>query len=192
MVVLCILVAPFQGCDVARQAGRASALASCDFRIGSVEHVSLAGVDLQNIRSVSDLRIADVAMILGGFASPVFPLTLQLNLEGRNPNPKEAGLNRLEWILFIDDLEMAGGILDQPFVIPPKGVVTIPVEVGMDLKKVLSGKSATALMNFCVNLAGAGTTPTRFKIKLKPSLMVGGTVLPYPGYITVRTEYLSK
>ena len=187
-----LLAISFSACNVAKQAQQASNLASCDFRIRSVEHVTLAGIDLQNIKSVNDLGFSDVAMILAGFTSPVFPLSLQLILDGRNPNTKEAGLNRLEWILFVDDIQMTSGILNKPFSIPALSSTTIPVEVGLDLKQVLSGKSATAMLNFCMNLTGAGSTPTRFKIKLKPTVIVGGTALTYPGYITVNTTYTSK
>jgi hypothetical protein len=190
--LLFLLALSFSGCGVARQAQQASNLASCDFRIASVEHVNLAGVELQRIRSVSDLGIGDVARILAGFASPVFPLSLQLNLEGRNPNLKEAGLNRLEWILFIDDIQMTSGLLDQPFMIPPMSSLMIPVEVGLDLKQALSGNSANAMLNFCMNLAGTGNTPTRFKIKLKPTVIIAGAAVTYPGYITVNTTYGAK
>jgi hypothetical protein len=170
----------------------ASNLANCEFRISSVDKVTLAGVELEHIRSVSDLGITDVAMILGGFASPVFPLSLQLNIEGRNPNPKEAGLNKLEWILFIDDVQMTSGILEQPVMMAPNSTLIIPVQIGLDLKQVLSGKSSGAMINFCMNLTGVGNTPTRFKIKLKPTILVGGNALRYPGYITVNTTYVSK
>jgi len=182
----------FEGCDVARQAQQVTNLVSCDFRIQSVEKINLAGVELQNINSVNDLNISDVALILAGFASPAFPLSLQLNLEGRNPNAKEAGLNKLEWMLFIDDIQMTSGILDKPVTIPALSTSIIPVEVGLDLKQVLSGKSSIAMLNFCLNLAGVGNTPTRFKIKLKPTVIIAGATLTYPGYITVITEYLSK
>ncbi len=186
------MMVPFTGCNIARQAQQASNLANCDFRIRSVEKVNLAGVELQYIRSVSDLQLSDVALILAGFTSPVFPLSLQLNLEGRNPNTTAAGLNRLEWILFIDDIQMTSGILDQPVTIPALSTSAIPVQVGLDLKTVLSGKSSTAMLNFCMNLAGVGNMPTRFKIKLKPTLIIAGTAITYPGYITIKTDYAAK
>jgi len=189
-VMLCfLLVILVSGCDVARQAQRVSTLANCDFRLRSVEQVTLAGVEFQHVKSISDVGISDVARILGAFTSPVFPLSLQLNLEGRNPNPREAGMIRLEWILFIDDIQMTSGFFEQPITIPANGYAIIPVRVGLDLKQALSGKSANAALNFCMNLAGAGGTPTRFKIKLKPTIMIAGASLDYPGYITVRTTY---
>jgi hypothetical protein len=192
VALLLFFVFPFSGCKVTRQAQQVSNLASCEFRILSVENVNLAGIELQHIHSVNDLGISDVARILAGFTSPTFPLSLQLNLEGRNPNANEAGLNRLEWILFIDDIQMTSGILDKPFLIPAMSVSGIPVEVGLDLKQVLSGKSADAILNFCMNLNGVGNTPTRFKIKLKPTVIVAGTALTYPGYITVNTTFSSR
>ena len=191
-MILLLMVLPFTGCDVSRQAQQVSNLASCDFRIRSVENINLAGIELQYIKSVSDLGMADVARILAGFTSPTFPLSMRLNIEGRNPNAKEAGLNRLEWILFIDEVQMTSGVVDKPFSIPAMGSSNIPVEIGIDLKQVLSGKSAMAMLNFCMNLTGVGNTPTRFKIKLKPTVIIGGRALTYPGFITVNTTYTSK
>jgi hypothetical protein len=191
-LLLLLITLPFSGCDVARQAKQASNLASCDFRLLSVERVNLAGVELQYIKSVNELGMTDMARILSGFASPTCPLSMQVNLQGHNPNATEAGLNRLEWILFVDDIQMTSGILDKPFTIPAKGSSVIPVEVGLDLKQALSGQSANAMLNFCMNLAGAGNTPTRFKIKLKPTILVAGAALKYPGYITVNTTYSGK
>ncbi|MDP1621478.1 MAG: LEA type 2 family protein [Bacteroidales bacterium] len=191
-VWLIVLFISFSGCDVAKQAQKASNLAKCDFRISSVDNINLAGVELQHIKSVSDLTISDMGRIFGGFASPVFPLSLVIYLDVLNPNAREAGLNRLDWILYIDDIQMTSGILNKPIAIPGFGSVNIPVEVGLNLKNVLSGESSGAMLNFCMNLTGFGNKPSRFKIRLKPTVIVAGAELTYPGYITVKTTYTSK
>ncbi|MEI7499165.1 MAG: hypothetical protein WCK84_01850 [Bacteroidota bacterium] len=192
IILLGFIVVAFSACQVAKQAKQASELANCDFRIFSVDSVNLDGVMIQNIKSVNDLNFNDFARIMAGFASPIFPLSLQVNIEGRNPNAKDAGLNRLEWILFIDENQMASGILDKPILLKANSTSIVPVRIGVDLKQVLSGKSANALINFCINLNGMGNVPTRFKIKLKPTVIVSGKALTYPGYITVNTTYSSK
>ncbi len=156
-----------------------------------MEQVDLAGIRFDQIRSVSDMNLGDVARIMGALASPVLPLSMRVNVEVHNPNNRDAGLNRLEWVLFIDDNQMTTGILDQPFSIPANSTQLVPVEVGIDLKQALKGKPGEALLNFCMNLAGAGSKPTRFKIKLKPRLTVAGVEIIYPGFITVNTEYAS-
>jgi len=181
------------GCGVSRQVNQVKNLSNCDFQIHSVENLNLAGISIQNVNSVSDLGLADFGRIMAAMILPVFPLSMTLNIVGRNPNTKPAGLNKLDWILFIDDIQMTSGSLDQAFVIPPnQGTAVIPVQITVDLKKVLNGRSADALVNFGLNLKGKGGTPTRFMIKLKPTIMTGKTPLTYPGYITVRTEYSSQ
>lgn len=191
-ILILIFLVPESGCDVAQQAQKASNLVRCDFRIKTVEKLSIAGVSFQNVRSAGDLSITDLARIMAGLTSPTVPLSLQLNLEGRNPNTSPAGLNRLEWILFIDEIQMTSGLLENPFTIPAAGTATIPIQIGMDLKQVLKGKSADAILNFCMNLAGIGNVPTRFKVKLKPTIYLGGVPLSYPGYFVVKTSYGSN
>jgi len=60
---------------------------------------------------------------------------------------------------------------------------------GVDLKQALQGKSAEAMLNFAMNLSGNGDKPTRIKVKIKPSILVNGQPLSYPGYVTVKTEF---
>jgi hypothetical protein len=172
---------------------QAASLGKCEFQIRSVENVYLAGIFVQNITSLADLSIIDVGKLMTSIVGPVFPLSLQINLLGRNPNDRPAGLNRIDWILFIDDIQMTSGSLDKAFVIPPNnGVAVIPVNVNVNLKQVLQGKSAEALVNFGLNLSGKGKSPTRFKVKLRPTIMVGQSAITYPGFITVKTDYSSQ
>ena len=118
------------------------------------------------------------------------PFSLKLNFEAKNPNSSTAGLNKLEWILFIDDIQMTSGSVDKAFSIPPNnGTAVVPIQVGIDLKQVLKGKSLDAIINFGFNLAGVGNKPTRIKAKLKPTIMIGNYPLTYPGYISVNNEF---
>jgi len=182
----------YQGCDIAQHAQRASNLVNCDFRILTVENIRLAGINIQKMSSIQKLNMLDAAKIMTGAASGSFPLSFQLNLEGRNPNSSPAGLNKLEWLLYIDDIQMTSGVLDRAFTIPPgNGTAQIPLQLNFDLKQVLRGKSLDAIVNFGFNLAGAGNKPTRIMIKLKPTIMIGNYALSYPGHINVKTEFTS-
>jgi LEA14-like dessication related protein len=190
LVFIALATIVMNGCDVVQQAQQAINLTNCDFRIRTVENITLAGVNVQAYKSVKDLNIADMAKLTVAASKPTFPLSLQLNIEGRNPNTTSAGLNKIDYILLIDDIQMTQGSLVKSFVIPPNnGTTMIPMQLTFDLKKVLQGKSLDAIMNFGFNLAGVGNKPTRIKIKLKPTIMIGPTMLEYPGYITVGTEF---
>ena len=176
-------------CQVTKQAKTAVNLASCDFRILSADKVMLAGLPLDTYGSLKDLGIADLAMIMGAVTRPSLPLSLQLNVEVKNPNAQAAGINSLAYIIYIDDIQMIEGVYDKPVTVPANSTVVIPVPLNTDLKQVLQGKSIDALLNFGFNLGGVGHQPTRFRIRLKPGIMVGNTTLSYPGYINVKTEY---
>jgi hypothetical protein len=62
----------------------------------------------------------------------------------------------------------------------------------IDLQKALNGKSADAIINFGMNLAGAGNKPTRFTLQMKPTIIVSGFPITYPGYLNVKTEFGSN
>jgi hypothetical protein len=44
-------------------------------------------------------------------------------------------------------------------------------------------------VNMGLGLSGSGNKPTRITLKVKPSILVGQTVLRYPGYIKVNQEF---
>ena len=177
-------------CGVVRQAKQMSNLVNCDFRVLNVQNIYLAGVSIQNIQDIKNLGFTDAARIMTAVAGKSLPLKFLLNLEGKNPNSDAAGMNLLDWILFIDNIQMASGRVTESFVIPPNnGTTTIPIQVSLDLKQILKGKSLEAIANFAFNLSGAGNRPTRITVKVKPTIMIGQSPLKYPGYITINTDF---
>ncbi len=193
LIALVCSIAFFTSCDVLQQVSQVSNLTKCDFRLESVQHLNLAGINVQNVKKVSDLTMLDAAKLANAVASQQFPLDFTLNIEARNPNSSAAGMTRIDWILLIDDVEMTHGILDKQVNIPANnGSAIIPMQMHVDLKQALSGKSADAIINFGMNLAGAGNKPTRFTLQMKPTISVNGFPITYPGYLNVKTEFGAK
>lgn len=176
-------------CSVLQQTSEITAFTKCEFRLESARNMKLAGVNIQDKHSISDIGLMDMAKIGGVLAGGTLPLTFNLNIEVKNPNPGLAAMNKLDWILIIDDIELTRGILNQRIEIPANAVTSFPVAMSLDLMKSLNGKSGDALINFALNLAGTGSRPTRIKLKAKPTIMVGTTPIEYPGYITIRQEF---
>jgi hypothetical protein len=177
-------------CDVMQQVSQMNNLTKCDFRLESVQNLNLAGVNVQNVKKASDLNMFDAANLAAALSSQQFPLDFTLNIEAKNPNTASAGMSQIDWILLIDDMEMTRGILNQQVTIPANnGIAVIPMQMHVDLQKALSGKSADAVINFGMNLAGAGNKPTRFTLQMKPTITVGGFPVAYPGYVNVKTEF---
>jgi hypothetical protein len=177
-------------CGVVQQAQQMTNLINCDFRIANVQNVNLAGVNIQNVQSLKNLNLTDAARIMAAVAGNSLPLTFTLNIEGKNPNSSSAGMIKLVWILFIDNIQMTTGSLNDRFTIPPyNGTAMIPIQVSLNLKQVLQGKSLESIANFAFNLAGVGNRPTRITAKIQPTIMIGQTPLTYPGYITINNNF---
>ena len=169
-----------------------STLGKCEFRLATLEDPEIAGVDVSQIRSFTDLSLVDMGIISASFLKGALPLSYTLNVEVRNPNPAMAALNGLEYLAFIDDVEVASGQLDRRIEIPANGgVTTIPLRLSTDLMDIMKKDSRQALVNFGLNLADAGNRPTRVSIKVKPTILVGTIEINYPGYFTVKHDFTS-
>lgn len=186
---LILIIAIFTSCSVLQQTSEITAFTKCEFRIESARNMKLAGVNIQDKHSMSDLSFMEVTKIGSILAGGTLPLTFDLNVQIKNPNPGMAAMNKLDWILNIDDIEMTRGVLNQRVEIPANTVYDFPVAMTLDLMKSLSGKSGDALINFAINLSGTGSRPTRIKLKAKPTILIGSTLIGYPGYITIRQEF---
>ena len=158
----------------------------------TLDDPEIAGVDVSQIRSFTDLSFVDMGIISASFLKGDLPLSFTLNVEVRNPNPATAALNGLEYLAFIDDVEVASGQLDRRVEIPANGGVTsIPLRLNTDLIDIMKQDSRQTLVNFGLNLADAGNRPTRVSIKVKPTILVGAMEINYPGYFTVKYDFTS-
>ncbi|MFN3386219.1 MAG: LEA type 2 family protein [Candidatus Thermochlorobacter sp.] len=169
-----------QGCSVLRQAEEARAFSRCRFRLASVSSLRLAGIDMQNVASRSQLSLPDAGRLGLALANHSLPLTFRLNLEVQNPNPNTAAMNKMSWTLFIDQIEMLSGMLNERVEIAPNGSSLVPLDISVDLFKALSGQSAETIANFAFNLAGEGGKPTRMMLRIKPTLNILGSTFSYP------------
>ncbi|MEI6348109.1 MAG: hypothetical protein WCP69_09210 [Bacteroidota bacterium] len=169
-------------------------LAKCDFKLKSVDNIQLAGIDIQKVQNINQINALDVVKLTSGYMSKYLPLSFNLNVDARNPNPSKAALTALDWILEIDNIEMTRGVLNQRIEIAPNGgISTIPMNLNFDIFKVLSGKAKDAVLNFAFNLTGAGNnTPTRITLKARPTVMLGAIPIQYPGYISIKNTFVSK
>ncbi|MBK9357570.1 MAG: LEA type 2 family protein [Bacteroidales bacterium] len=189
-----LMITLITGCEILDQARQVAMLSKCEFKLKTVDQLRLAGVNIQQVKKLTDLNMMDAAKITAAAVSGgSLPLNFTLNVEARNPNTATAGLTKLDWILYIDDIQMVSGVNEQRVQIPGNGGTgIIPLSIGIDLKQALKGKSGDAIANFGLNLAGAGNKPTRITLKAKPTIMVGTQAIAYPGYLTIQNEFTSN
>lgn len=183
-IIILLVVVSLASCATL---SKMASFATCDFKLKSIEGITIAGVDIQKITSFSNLSFLDAAKITTAYASKSLPLDLTANILVKNPNTTPASMSKMDWILNIDNVQIVNGILNkQVNVAANNGTATFPVAIKADLMKVLSGKSADAIKNFAFGLAEANNKATsRVALKVKPYVTVGGVNLSYPDYFTV-------
>ncbi len=178
-------------CDVAQQALGTYNLFQCKYQYNSIANLNLAGVNLQNAKSLSSLNPLSVASLIAAFSDSKksIPLQFTLNLNVTNPNAQPAILNGLQYILEIDNQEMTTGAVDSRMQIANGQPAQLPININFDLRKAMSGKTGDALKNMAFNFVGLGEQATNVTIRLKPSLAVGGQIIASPAYIPVSFTY---
>ena len=177
----------FQSCDVAKQLVGTYALTQCKYDYNSISGLTLAGINLQNVSNISSLNPLNAANLLAAFSSPSgsLPLSFTLNLDVSNSGAQTAILNGANYILEIDGLEMTQGLFNQQLQVQSGGRSMLPIAMAFDLKKVLNGQSLDAIKNLAFNFAGIGNSSSKVTVKLKPSFLLGGSVVSLPDYIPV-------
>ena len=186
-----LALSTLSGCaGLAKQVGAAKGFADCQFRLKSVKEVSLHGVPAAELASFGQL-----ALKLGSAINEEeFWLRFRLGIEVRNPNPISASLNKVEWILLLDDVEMVRGIVDEKIQLPPGpiSIAELPIHIEVDLKKTFSRQSMMALFNLAVNFSGMGDRPTRLMARIRPTVEIAGLSYEFGNYIDVKHEFTSR
>lgn len=189
VILLLSLALTFVSCDVAKNLAGTYNLSQCQYKYNSITGLTLAGIDLQDVTSLSSLSPVTAAGLFAAFGKSSIPLQFTLNLNVMNPNYQPALLNGLQYIIEIDNVQMTTGSIESKIQIATGQTIQLPINIGFDLKKALSGQSGDAIKNMAFNFVGLGDTPTNVTIRLKPSLDIGGQLVPSPFYIPVSFTY---
>ncbi|MDR1610359.1 MAG: hypothetical protein LBS08_02475 [Candidatus Symbiothrix sp.] len=188
IIALVGFVVIFTACDVAQQLAGAYNMTQCKYEYNSISGLTLGGINLQNVNSLSSLNPMTLTKLVTAFSSPsgTLPLNFNLNLNVTNPNSQTALLNGLSYILEIDGLEMTQGVMQRKIeVAGGGGKIVLPVTLGFDLKKVASGQSLESLKNLIFNFAGLGGNPSSVTFRIKPDFTIGGNTFSAPAYIPI-------
>lgn len=178
-----------QGCSILSEI---TALTRCEFSFHSATDPRVCGINIAQKNAFSDFNLLEGQTIAGSILRRSLPFEITANVEVLNPGATTAAVNSMEWIAFIDDIQIAEGILNRRVEVSPGGgKAMIPVMVQADLFEFLEGDSPRTMLNFALNLVDAGNQPTRFSMKIKPSVLIGGQPVYYPGYFTISREFSS-
>jgi len=192
VILLLCLALFFTSCDVKKSLTGAYNLTQCQYKYNSINGLTLSGINLQNVTSLSSLNPITAANLIAAFGKSSVPLQFTLNLDVMNPNYQPALLNGLQYIVEIDNIEMTTGAIDSKIQIATGQTIQLPINIAFDLKKAMSGQSGDAVKNLAFNFVGLGDKATNVTVRLKPSVNIGGQLVPVPFYIPVSFSYGGK
>jgi len=186
-----LLLAPMvlflHGCAVFSEI---TALRKCEFRLHSLEEPRLCGIEVSQKRSWKDFSFLEGQQIAASLLNSSLPFEILVNLEVRNPGSKLAAVNTIQWIAYVDDVQVAQGAVIQRVEIPPShGRVLIPMLLQTDLIEFLEKGHPRSMLNFALSLINAKDRSSHVFLKIKPSVRVGKRTIPYPGYFTLTKEF---
>lgn len=177
----------FASCDIltqlTSQLSSVANLANCDFSLKNVSNVSVAGVNVKNLTS-GNLSATDIVKLVAAYQSKQVPLSMDVNVNVKNPTQQQASLTAMDWILAIDGTDVANGVNSRAFTIKPSTTTTVPLGVNTDLGQLFSSKGVDALKNFASSFTSDGTS-SKVGLRIRPSLSVGTSQVPFPNYITL-------
>jgi hypothetical protein len=171
------------GCATLQQI---AALRQVDFVLDRVAQVRLADVDLDRVRSYSDLTLTDIGRLSLALSQDRLPLEFNLFVEGENPpdNDVDARLVRFDWTLLLEDRETVRGVFDQEVVFLPGQPTTFPLRIELDLLEFFKG-NARDLAELALSLSGEGGEPKNVALEAVPTINTAIGPIRYPGTITV-------
>lgn len=176
-------------CEVLQQAAELTNFTKCKFRLHTINDLRIAGIDIQEKKSISDLNFFDAARLTAALTSNELPLDFMLNVQVKNPNQKQAAMNRFIWQLFIDDTQITEGVVTQRLEIAPNETANLPLLLSVNLKEVFTKESGNSLLNMVFNLVGSENEPTNISLRAKPTILVANREIVYPGFITISNAF---
>ncbi len=180
-------------CSINKQAQQIKALEQCDYKLNDINQITIAGTDLKRLVTDQSINLVNLPALALGFLRQDIPLRANLQLEITNPSTSLAAINNFDYIILINKQELVNGTVDQRISIEPGKTTTVPVMLNTNIYQFLSNqKILDEVTKFLTSPKNGTETKGMVTIKIKPSIMVGGGLVKYPGYITIDKEVSSK
>lgn len=190
LVLTFVSVITLTGCSISQ----ALALKDCSYEYSSMSDVNLAGLTLENVRSVSgyaELTQRSIRAIANKEAT--FPVGMTAHIRVTNPNKRRiAAIEGIYYSVDLDSIRIADGKSEQSLMVMPQSSADLPLAVNMDLKPILSKEMRPVLRNVLANMLHRSDTPTVITVWIRPVLKLGSSYHTTPKPIPVRIEYTGK
>lgn len=193
ILLVCFTLITFAGCGINRQTQQIKALEKCRYKIISADQISVAGADIRNILTKDNINLGSLPGLALGMLRKDIPLRAKINLEIVNPTANLAAINEFEYKILINREEIATGFVNQNVSVPAGSTTVVPVDVNANVYPILANKKVMdEVTKFLKASKGGPEEKGIVTLKIRPSFMVGNSLVKYPGFITIDKEVSSK
>lgn len=143
---------------------------NCKFSLANINNITWAGINLSNIRSISDLQWSDLQKAYQAIKNKDFKIGCHVNVNAKNETENPAKLCAYDYDVFLEGSSIAqGSSATQTTVINPKSTALIHVPLSMDLYNIFKNGDAKNVINLARNLMDYGNgTESNVKVKFTP------------------------
>jgi LEA14-like dessication related protein len=175
-----VLLIPFWGCEGVDDALN---LLNCKFEMQGVEQFSVAGVQfdqIDSLTSIDQISAEDRAIIEAAIAEKNAPLMFTVKILGTNPNDVNASVDKLQWKLELNEQEIAEGAITDKIAIPALSSNTLIFTVDANVTNIFEDNVLENVFDLYKDIVeGQSASIT---VKIKPT--IGGN--DFPDYIPVQ------
>ena len=192
LFLICLL-AFFTSCGLNKQAQQLKALGQCDYKLLNASNVTIAGTNVDKLLGNKSLNVIDIPSLAFSFLRKDVPLKATLNVQISNPTSDLAAINNFDYIILINQQEIATGTVNQRISINAKQSIDVPLQLNTNIYQFLAnGKTLQDIGGFLAGAANGKEQKGLVTIKIKPSILVAGSLVKYPGFITIDKEVSNK
>lgn len=170
-VAICCLTIFASGCGIAKLVN----LINCKFSMANVSDITWAGINISNIKSLSDFSVENLKKAKTALKNKDFAISCNVNVNVKNDTQKPAKLFAFDYQLFLENALLAtGSSKDKTYEINPANTVVVPVPVKVDIVDIVKNGEISNIINFARNLMDYGSgKESNIKVKLTPYISSG-------------------
>ena len=143
---------------------------NCKFSLANISDITWAGINISNIKSVSDLQWSDLQKAYVAIRDRDFKIGCNVNVNAKNETNKVAKLYAYDYDLYLEGSSIAqGSSTAQTTIINPQSTAVIHVPMSLDLYGIFKNGDTGNVINFARNLMDYGNgTPSNVSVKFTP------------------------
>ena len=145
-------------------------LINCKFNLANISDITWAGINLSNIKSVSDLQWSDLQKAVVAIKNKDFRIGCNVNVNAKNETEKPAKLCAFDYDLLLEGSSIAqGSSTDRTTIINPQTTTRIAVPLSMDLINIFRNGDTKNVINLARNLTDYGNgQESNVKVRFTP------------------------